>query len=155
LDITISLRKEFHIYFDNRSVVDKIRLRRKLRRTVNQHRYPDVNLELQIIHKIQEFESAQRKITLDFVKSHQDKHKQLHKLTFEEYLNTLADKLTHKARSIPRLKHYYSFPANPVNFIINNKHINSNYPQVCSSAFHSLVLREHLLDKKRMDEQHY
>jgi hypothetical protein len=69
-------------------------------------------------------------------------------MTKEEYsMNTVADDLTHKARPLPRQKIYHSFPNNPVNLIINDRCINSNYPRVVSSAFHSIALREYFINK--------
>jgi mannose-1-phosphate guanylyltransferase len=65
-------------------------------------------------------------ITLSYVKSHQDKNKLWVEMTKEEYMNTVADDLTHKAHSLPRQKIYHPLPSNTVNFIINDRCI--NYP---------------------------
>jgi hypothetical protein len=44
------------MFCDNQLVVNKIKFRRKLRQTVNQHRYPDVDIELQVLHEIKQLE---------------------------------------------------------------------------------------------------
>jgi hypothetical protein len=54
LSISLPQGKEFHMYYDNISVVNKINFRRKLRCTVNQHRYPDVEIELQLLYKLKD-----------------------------------------------------------------------------------------------------
>jgi hypothetical protein len=61
-------------------------------------------------------------------------------LTYEEILNVEADKLTHKAQLLPSEHEYIHFPANKVDFIRNNKVINSNYAEMVNLAFHSIAL---------------
>jgi hypothetical protein len=56
LHISLPQGKEFHMYCDNSSVVNKINFRRKLRRTVNQHHYPDVDIELQLLYELKDLE---------------------------------------------------------------------------------------------------
>jgi hypothetical protein len=84
-DISIPPGKQFQLYCDNRSVVDKISYRRQLRRTVNQHRHPDVDIELQLLHELQQLEHDKGcKVSLSFVKNHQDKHKTRNEMSFKE-----------------------------------------------------------------------
>jgi hypothetical protein len=136
-----------NIYCDNKSDVEKIKQCQEFRRTVNQHRHPDVDLELQVMQELANLKTKGCKISINFVRSHQDKNKTIYDMTNKEYLNTLADKLTHKARSLPCQKYYYPFSANPVNLIINNRYHNSNYLRVVKSVLHSLALSDYYLDK--------
>jgi hypothetical protein len=139
--ITFPRQKEIFFYCDNKSVVNTINNRLELRRTVNQYRYLDVDIELKLLHEHHKLNE-----TNCIVKGHQDSEKK-GKLTIEESLNVETDELTHEARALPNVKDYAKFPTNKVNFKLNNKYINSHYPKLVNLAFHSMALREHYKQK--------
>jgi hypothetical protein len=114
----------------------------KYRRTVNQYRHPDTDIELQLTHKLMLLNEAKCQIMFHHVWGHQDKKPQ-NKLEIEEELNVFADILTNKARTLPSVAKYDKSPVNRVNFNLYGKYINSNYPQCVSSAYHSLSLHEY------------
>jgi GTP1/Obg family GTP-binding protein len=142
MEITIPPGKAFQLYCENQTVVNKVKHhRRELRRTVNQHGYPEVDIELQLIQELHHLKKEKGcLITLGFVQSHQDKEEQIYDMSLKEHLNVLADELTHTAWSLPRQKTYHPFPDNHVNVIINDRWFRSNYPRVVSGAYHSLAL---------------
>jgi hypothetical protein len=77
---------------------------------VNQHRHPDVNIELELTHQLQYLKSKDCIIKIHHVKGHQDSTPKKRKLKVEEELNIFADQLTHKARKLPTVKHMNRFP---------------------------------------------
>jgi uncharacterized radical SAM superfamily protein len=87
------------------------RLRNK--RTTNQHRDSDVDLELQLMHEIQNLLSIDITISVGFVRSHQEMRKVKSKLSHIEVLNIIADDLTKKARKYRRKPTYNSVPQKP------------------------------------------
>jgi ribonuclease HI len=60
------------MYCDNKAVINTTNSRLDLRRTVNQHEHPDVDLEQQIVHEIQSLRKRHCIIKIDHVKGHQD-----------------------------------------------------------------------------------
>jgi hypothetical protein len=106
-----------------------------------------VDIEMQVLHEISLLEEKACFVTVQLVQGHQDTKKLKRALTAEEHLNVVADKLTHRARGLPDQKTYYPLPSNPVNFRINNKYINSNYPRVVNSAVQSIALQEYFCNK--------
>jgi ribonuclease HI len=147
LQVVVPEGKEVNLFCDNKSVVNKISSRQELRRTVNQHRHPDVDIEMQVLHEVSLLEKEHLNFTIQHVQGHQDTTKLKRSLTMEEHLNVEADKLTHKARELPDQRQYHRFPMNPVNFILNNRYIDSNYPRVVNTAFHSIALWEYFSSK--------
>jgi hypothetical protein len=77
------------------------------------------------------------------VKGHQHMAHKEKNMTIEEALNVEADELTHVARKLPDIKEYHILPTNTVNLKINNRYINSHYPQMVNLTFHSMALREY------------
>jgi hypothetical protein len=124
--ITIRRQKELFFYCHSKSVVKTINSGLEIWRTVNQHRYPDVDIEQQLIYELKILEDKNCIITIQHVKGPQDNNTK-RKLKTEESLNIEADKLTHEARRLPNVKAYSIFPTNNVNFKLNNKYINSHY----------------------------
>jgi hypothetical protein len=135
--------KKFDLYCDNKAVINTINSRLELRRTVNQHRHPDVDLEQQIVHEIESLQRRSCNIKIEHVKGHQDTATHQRELTYEEILNIAADKLTHVARALPQVKEYEQLPTNKCNFKLNNKYINSHIPKMVNLAFHSIGLRDY------------
>jgi hypothetical protein len=82
--IELPLEKQINFYCDNRSVVNKIKDRLQRRRTVNQHRHLDVDIELQIMHELQYLKSKKCMIGIHHVKGHQDSTPAKRKLKVEE-----------------------------------------------------------------------
>jgi hypothetical protein len=119
--LTLLEEKKIQIYCDNRSVVNKINERMKYCRTVNQHRHPDTDIEIQLIHQLQLLKEQKSKIKIEHVNGHQDNNPLQRTLRTEEHLNIYADDLTHKSRVLPTVSKYISFPENRVNlFIMRN-----------------------------------
>jgi ribonuclease HI len=140
--MTMAPNKQLYFYCDNKSVVKLINLRLETRRTVNQHRYPDVDIEQQLIYELHQLQEKGCMIIIQHVKGHQDTADN-RSMTIEEALNVEADELTHVARKLPDIKVYHKFPTNKVNLKINNQYINSHYPKMVNLAFHSMALREY------------
>jgi hypothetical protein len=91
----------------------------------------DVDIEQQLVHELFDLQKNGSYINIQHVKGHQDTNMNISReLTYEEILNVEADKLTHKARLLPSVHEYNHFPANKVDFTLNNKVINSNYPKM-------------------------
>lgn len=144
--ITIPREKRINFFCDNKSVIKLINARRDCRRTINQHRYPDVDIEQQLMYELNALSKKATYIEILHVKGHQDKDTQRH-LTTEEALNVEADELTHQARRLPHITTYTPFPTNKVNLVLNNQYINSHYPKMVNLTFHSMALREYYVDK--------
>jgi hypothetical protein len=104
---------------------------------------------MQVLHEISILETKSCFITIQHVRGHQDTKNQKWALTKEVKLNVEVDDLTHQARKLPDQKTYHPFPTNPVNFVLNNRYINSKYPRVVNTAFHSLALCEYFTTKYR------
>jgi hypothetical protein len=113
------------------------------KRTINQHRDSDVDLELQVIQEIKKWQEKHNKIKVSFVRSHQDLRKTKQELSHVEKLNLLADKLKKEARKYPRIIKYQSLPQNPIDFTINSTTINSKYALRSKKAYHSISFRKH------------
>jgi Reverse transcriptase (RNA-dependent DNA polymerase) len=147
LSLNIPEDKKLQFFCDNRSVVRKVNDRLQQRRTVNQHRYPDADIELQLVSELQYFIFQKCNISIAHVKGHQEKRDPSQPLKTEEYLNIMADDLTHKARRLPKVTKYTPFPSNSVNFVLNGQYINSNFPRCVSNAYHSMALRDYFTSK--------
>jgi hypothetical protein len=136
-----------HLVLDNKALVRKINNRLHNKRTTNQHRDSDVDLELQLMHEISILQTSNLQINISFVRSHQELCKLKSELSHVESLNVLADSLTKAARKLKRKTTYISLPNNPIDLTINNKTINSYYTRRSKKAFHSIKLRDHLKGK--------
>jgi ribonuclease HI len=136
-----------HLVSDNKTLVKKIKNRLQNKRTTNQHRDSDVDLELQLMHEISILQSTNLQIHISFVRSHQELCKLKSELSHVESLNVLADSLTKTARNLKRKITYNSLPNNPIDLTINNKTINSYYALRSKKAFHSIKLRDYLKGK--------
>jgi hypothetical protein len=132
---------------DSRTLVNKINNRLKNRRTTNQHRDSDVDLELQLVYELEQLRSINIQISILFVRSHQELKKAKSELSHPELMNILADELTRSARKIKRKTTYISLPKNPIDFTINNVTINSKYSLRSKKAYHSIPLREFFQQK--------
>jgi SepF-like predicted cell division protein (DUF552 family) len=132
---------------DNKRVVQNITNRLRNKRTINQHRDSDVDLELQVVPKIGKWESKQMIVTVSFVRSHQDLLKMKSELSHVENLNIKTNSLTRKARKHQRIIKYQSLPPNPIDFTINAITINSKYALQSSMAYHSIALCKYLQEK--------
>jgi hypothetical protein len=132
---------------DCRTLVTKINNRLKNRRTTNQHRDSDVDLELQLVYELQQLLSSDVKITIEYVRSHQELKKVKSSLSHPEQMNIAADNLTKLARKFKRKTIYSSLPQNPVDFTIDNKTINSKYALRSKKAYHSMNLRDYFKHK--------
>jgi ribonuclease HI len=132
---------------DSRILVNKINNRLKNRRTTNQHRDSDVDLELQLIHELELLISGNIQISITFVRSHQELKKVKSALNHSEVLNIMADELTRSARKIKRVGKYTSLPQNPIDLTINNIIINSKYSLRSKKAYHSTHLRTYFQHK--------
>jgi ribonuclease HI len=140
--LTMAPNKQLYFYCDNKSVVKLTNSRLETRRTVNQHRYPDVDIEQQLIYELRQLQEKGCMVIIRHVKGHQDTADNRN-MTIEETLNVEADELTHVARKLPDIKTYHKFPTNKVNLQINNQYINSHYPKMVNLAYHSRALREY------------
>jgi hypothetical protein len=140
--INIPRQKQVYFYCDNKSVVKTINNCLELCCTVNQHRYPDVDIEQQLMYELQQLDETNFIITFQHVRGHQGTEKKS-KLTTAESLNIESDLLTHEARRLTDVKLYSQFPTNNVNFKLNNRYINSHFPKMVNLAFHSMALRDY------------
>lgn len=137
--------KHIIIMTDNKSIIRLLKKRRYNTSTGNDHKGPDVDLELQIIFEIKELEMSEYKIDIRYVKGHQDRlTRNMTTLNHFAQMNILADNLSKEARSLSLQKHYHSFPQNPVDFNINSEYINSKYAKIISNIYHSMELRSYL-----------
>ena len=93
--------------------------------TVNQHRGPDADLEIQVLYEIKQLLNKMNTISCRYVRGHQELKKNKTDLKHEEQLNIMADQHTKQARKLSNIKKYQSLPTNNVNIIINNDIINS------------------------------
>lgn len=144
-DNTLSGR--IHIYSDNRRLIKKMIRRRQMKRTVNQHRDSDVDLELQLLNDVNILEEYNCSVSIDHVKSHQESLKTKNELSHEEAMNILADKLCKEARLHKKLTTYEFPPISPISLVINKEIINSKYSYRSKMAYHSIPLRQHYKDK--------
>jgi hypothetical protein len=117
-------RTRITLYIDNRAIITKISRQRMRKRTTNQHQEPDVDVEIHLMHEIKELEEKGCKIEVLYAKSPATT-KIKKDITAIEQMHILADNVAKQARKRPRQKLYYSFPANPMDFILNKQHINA------------------------------
>jgi hypothetical protein len=97
LQLKLPAKKQLLLYCNNKSVVKKLTSRQELRRTINQHRHPDVDIKMQVLHDISLLEAKGCYVTIQHLYVHQDTQKLKHVFTAEEHLNIIADELTHRA----------------------------------------------------------
>jgi tRNA (Thr-GGU) A37 N-methylase len=90
--------------------------RKKQRHTVNQHRDPEIYLELQFLDEVRKLEAANHTIILYYVPSNCGKEKDKTNLTHEENMHIRADVLVKRAHTLPKQTQYHKFPANTVDF---------------------------------------
>jgi ribonuclease HI len=146
-DDSIGAKVTLKLISDSRILVNKINKRLQNRRTTNQHRDSDVDLELQLVYELEQLISNNHQITISFVRSHQELQKLKSALSHSELLNVMADGLTKSARKIKRKAHYTSLPRNPIDFTINNITVNSKYSLRSKKSYHSIHLREYFRHK--------
>jgi hypothetical protein len=77
LKLKLHAKKQLLLHCDKNSVVKKLTSRQELRRMVNQHRHPDVDIEMQVLHKISLLEAKGCHVTIQHVYGHQDTQKLL------------------------------------------------------------------------------
>ena len=130
--------KEIILYSDCKELVKKIQFRSKWNMTVNQHRGPDADLELQLLYEIQQLLDKHNTVSCRYVRGHQELKKLKSDLKHEEQLNIIADQFTKQARRLSNIKTYQSLPANNVNIIINNDVINSKYREIATRSYFSI-----------------
>jgi ribonuclease HI len=135
------------IFSDNKELVKKVNNRLRNTRKTNQHRNSDVDLELKLMHEIQNLLLINITISVGLVRSHQEMRKVKSKLSHIEVLNIIADDLTKKARKYRLKSTNSSLHKNPIDFTINNVTINSKYALCSKKAFHSISLRSYLQEK--------
>jgi hypothetical protein len=128
---------------DNRPLVNKIYKRLQSKRTTNQHRDSDVDLELQLIYELETWTSDNHQISIGFVRSHQELKKVKSELSHIELLNITADNLTKLARKYKSKATYTSLPKIPVDFTINDITINAKYALRSKKSYHSTHLRSY------------
>lgn len=88
-----------YLYSDNKTLIQKVNNRRKVRLTVNQHGDSDVDLELQLLYELKELEKNNFNIIVKFVQSHQELKRVKSALSHAESMNVTDDKLTKEART--------------------------------------------------------
>jgi hypothetical protein len=59
-----------NIYCDNKSLINRINNRRNIHMTVNQHRDAEADLELQVLHEIEQLEKNNNMVKMMYVKSY-------------------------------------------------------------------------------------
>jgi hypothetical protein len=86
--------------------------------TVNQHTDAEADLELQVLHEIEQLEKNNNMVKMMYVKSYKQTTKdQL--ISLMEHMHIYADNLCKQARQLPDQNEYHSFPANKVNLVLN------------------------------------
>jgi hypothetical protein len=138
---------------DCKTLVNKVNNRLRNRRTTNQHRDSDVDLELQLLYELQSLNTKNTTISITHVRSHQELKKVKSALSPAEFLNTIADNLTKTARGHRRKSSYISLPQNPIDFKINNIPISSKFALRSKKAYHIIYLRTYLKDKKNWSDK--
>ena len=136
--------KEIILYSDCKALVKKVQYQSKWEMTVNQHRGPDADLEIQLLYEIKQLLKKMNTISCRYVRGHQELKKLKTDLKHEEQLNIMADQFTKRARHLSNIKKYQSLPTNNVNIIVNNDVINSKYRQITTRCYHSIPLRSYL-----------
>jgi hypothetical protein len=139
-DVRSTTKITLKLVSDSRTWVNKINQRLNNRRTTNQHRDSDVNLELQLVHEFEKLISDNHQLTITFVRSHQELKKRKSDLSHIELLNVQADDLTRAARKFKRIAQYTSLPHNPIDFTIKDITINSKCSLRSKKAYHSTHL---------------
>jgi ribonuclease HI len=71
-NISIPKDKIIHLYCDNKSVIITVNAQQESRRTVNQYRQPDVDIEQQLIHELEQLSKEVGVIEMEHVRGHQD-----------------------------------------------------------------------------------
>jgi ribonuclease HI len=71
-EISIQERKKFLFYCNNKSVVKTINSTLDMQRTVNEHCYPDADIELQLMHELNVLRETKCHIEVSHIKGHQD-----------------------------------------------------------------------------------
>lgn len=89
----------FLVYCDNESLIKRITKHRRHKLTVKEYYLPDIDVEMQILHALQNFQENDIQITFYHIKGHQDRNTPIDKLSFAATLNIQADHLAAKARS--------------------------------------------------------
>ena len=151
-DSTSSLKRNLFLYSDNKTLIKKITSRRKLRRTVNQHRDSDVDLELQLLYEINKLED-EFNIIINQVRGHQELKKLRSELSHAELMNVLADDLSRKARKLKQEPMYTTLPQNNLDLILNGDVINSKYSIRTKVAYHSIPLRKYYQKKYKWSDK--
>jgi hypothetical protein len=54
--LPVTTNKTLHFYCDNKLVIKLINTRMEMRRKVNQHRYPDVDIKQQLLHELRKLQ---------------------------------------------------------------------------------------------------
>jgi ribonuclease HI len=71
--------KNIEMYCDNKAVITSISSRLGLRRTMNQHRYLDVDIEQQLVKELLELRKKKTPLKIQHVKGHQDTNTSFHR----------------------------------------------------------------------------
>jgi hypothetical protein len=138
--IPVAGSMQIQIHRDNQIVVRKIQPRLGRRRTVNQFKIADVDVELQVMHTISELRRAGLRISIQQIQSrHTSKSKQFN---HEERMHIKADVLAKKATGMTKVKQYHSFPINRVDLAVNHQTITSNYMATLSAAFNGHCIKK-------------
>jgi hypothetical protein len=137
---------KLELYTDNKAAIRKLKMRQKVKRTVNQHKDADYDIEQQILKEIEQIEGKDIKVTLNYVKSYGCNTKKKD-LSLIEKIHCQADGFVKQARLLPRQHHYHHLPNNNVTFTMNDETINANYTKITAVEFHNIRLRQYLSQK--------
>jgi hypothetical protein len=72
--LSVANNEKLNFYWDNKSVIKLINSRQDIRRTVNQHRFPDVDIEIQLLHELKQLDDMNCITTFEHVKGHHADH---------------------------------------------------------------------------------
>jgi hypothetical protein len=110
-------------------MLQRIYRQRRKKRTVNQYKGPDLDVEMQVLHELEQLKAQGNTVQLCFVREHQEMKKTKCDLDHNEQMNVKADKLTKKARSLELQTIYHRFPCIRADLAISTEYITGHYPR--------------------------
>lgn len=120
-------RNKINIYSDFKFIIDRLLSRLKYKRTVDQYILPDIDLELEIISRIQSLRNTYE-VQILYADG----------LSFIDNHHTIADNLCKISRTQPSIKLYNKIPTNKVDFSINDRIINHHIGAAAIRSYRSI-----------------
>jgi hypothetical protein len=109
-------------------------------------KYPSMEIYLQLTRG-QTIKNAGIDIIIRYEQSSKKKMGRNQMVQPAMQMHVLADNLCKRARECRDQKDYFNFPANEVNFVLNDHTINANMSKATTIAYHSISLRNYMKQK--------